>query len=153
MGHNDPDSDIVDDSQTINEDYCPVVKKKRGGCVVLHEWSDGDIVALIHAVETKPELWKCSDPGYKNRTKKDAAWRDIEENVFHRIIKTTEISAKWSNLRVQYKSYAAKYKNRPSGSGRSQIAKWKFFDAMNFVGAVDDLLSESTISNLPMPVS
>lgn len=27
MGDNDPDSDIVDDSQTIDEDYWPVVKK------------------------------------------------------------------------------------------------------------------------------
>lgn len=146
------DDEIIDDSQEIEEISNPVTKRKRGR-VILHEWSENDIVALIQAVEAKPELWKSSNPWYKNRTKKDAAWRDIEENVFNSIIKLSEITTKWNNLRVQYKSYAAKYKNKPSGSGRSQIAKWKHFDSMNFIGTGDDLSAETTISNLSNPVS
>lgn len=137
-----------ENSQDVVESQQQAPKKKRAR-IIAHEWTEHEINELIQAVETKPELWKSSHESYKNRNKKDAAWRDIEENVFDSDIKLAEITTKWNNLRVQYKTYAVKYKTKPSGSGRGIINKWKHFDAMNFIGANEESSTETTVSNLP----
>lgn len=111
------DDDVV--TQELEVSAGP--KKRKRLRFVAHEWSDGEIIKLIESVEMKPELWKCNHVAYKNRNKKDSAWRDIEENVFNSVIRVQDIQTKWNNLRVQYKSYAAKYKNKPSGSGRGNV--------------------------------
>lgn len=124
------------------------MKRKRTRYIA-YDWSEVEINSLICAVEEKPELWLSTHSGYRNRVKKDAAWRDIVENVFANKIALTDITTKWNNLRVQYKSYSAKYKSMPSGSVRSNIVKWRFLDAMHFIGG-NDLATETTISNLPL---
>lgn len=124
-------------------------KTKKRARTVLHEWNDSEINNLISAVETKVELWKSNHELYKNKLKKDAAWRDISENVFDSKLSSSELNTKWSNLRVQYKTYAAKYKLKPSGSGAQTINKWKFFDCMSFIDGNNESI-QATESNLPM---
>lgn len=141
----DPDYVPENDSEVEKQ---PSSKKKRTRAIT-YEWTDIEILKLISSVELKELLWKPNHEHYKNRNAKDAAWREIEE-AFGGKVKTGDLTTKWNSLRVQYKQYAAKYKSKPSGSGREATNKWKFFDAMNFIGVSDDTLTETTVSNLQM---
>lgn len=144
---NSDEGEITTQTQTQTKSNSQKNRKRVRS--ILHEWNDSEIQQLISAVETKCELWKSNHELYKNKTKKDAAWRDISENVFDGKLSSTELNTKWSNLRVQYKSYASKYKSKPSGSGFESISKWKFFDCMSFIDANNES-DEVTESNLPV---
>lgn len=125
-------------------------KKRMRSRAIFYEWTEHEIVKLIQAVKKKPELWKPSHKMYKYRNKRKMAWRDIEENVFNSIINLSEITSKWNNLRVQYKTYAVRYKalERESGSEWVNNTKWRHFDAMIFIDANYEQLTETSISNL-----
>ncbi|XP_053699387.1 zinc finger protein 737-like [Sabethes cyaneus] len=144
LAENYNNNSVDESTETVEQ-----TQRKKRDRTISHEWSEDEITALIQAVKSKPELWKASHPSYKDRAKKDAAWRDIEQNVFGSRIKPAEITIKWNSLRVQYNMYVSKYKSKPSVSGRGPVIKWRYFHAINFIGMNNGSFRKPTIPDLP----
>ncbi|XP_062565486.1 uncharacterized protein LOC134227824 [Armigeres subalbatus] len=97
---------------------------------VTSEWSEYNTLTLIAAVEERDCLWNTSHEDYKSREVRGHVWADIYENVFNREIDIGQLGAKWTNLRIQYKSYHAKAKRGP--------VSWKYYPHMIFLAAVQE---------------
>lgn len=129
-----------------NESDILTSKNPRKKPKVVKDWEDEDICKLISLVELKCCLWNAVDEGYHNKMMRDNAWRHIAES-FEGKFSQTDLNAKWTNLRIQYRSYAARAKTK-SGQGCVETPKWKFFSAMGFVGRAEDKQTQITVSNL-----
>ncbi|XP_075149547.1 uncharacterized protein LOC142223552 [Haematobia irritans] len=123
----------------------PPNKKPRTKPKVVKDWEDEDVFKLITFVESQPCLWNAGDEGYHNKMLRDNAWKSICEG-FEDKFSQIDVNAKWTNLRIQYRGYAARAKTK-SGQGYVEQPKWKFFNAMSFVGRVEDQQTQRTISN------
>ena len=55
-------------------------KNKRKSPHVTSTWSTEDIYNLLSLIEGHPCLWEYSSVGYRDRHKRDLAWRDVAEN-------------------------------------------------------------------------
>lgn len=123
-------------------------KKRQVKPKVCSVWSEQDIFKLISCVECMPMLWNAQDEKYRNKTERQSAWKHISETDFDGKFKESEIMAKWSNIRIQYRSYFAKYRKTKSGQGASEQVKWKFYEAMDFVGRAEEEQTSTTVSNM-----
>lgn len=75
---------------------------------------------LIICVECLPLLWNAQDEKYKNRVARKSSWKDMSELDFEYKFTDNELQAKWTNLRIQYRSYLARSENQiRSRCGRS----------------------------------
>lgn len=93
-------------------------------------------------------LWNAKDEKYRNKIERQSAWKHISEADFDGKFNDTELMAKWSNMRIQYRSYFSKYRKTKSGQGASAPVKWKFYEALDFVGRAENEQTDSTVSNL-----
>lgn len=129
-------------------DYEPVKKSARKAKKVSADWDDESINKLICAVEVHECLWNAGLKEYRNKTHRDTAWSEVC-NAFDGKYPVNEISAKWANLRIQFKSYAAKFKKTKSGQGFGEYqVHWRFFKPMMFIATAETEQSTSTESNL-----
>lgn len=91
-------------------------------------------------------LWDAGDEAYHNKTLRDRAWKNIAQH-FEQKYAAAELNAKWLNLRIQFRGYAARAKTK-SGQGATETPKWIFFNAMRFVGHAETQQTQATTSNL-----
>lgn len=109
-------------------------KKRQIKPKVCSEWSDHDIFKLISCVECMPVLWNAKDEKYRNKIERQSAWKQVSEIEFGSKYTDSELMAKWSNIRIQYRSYYTKCHKTKSGQGVNEQVKWKFYEAMYFIG-------------------
>lgn len=149
------DEEYVEDlmEPEIQETSTPVSKSKRKKPKVAAEWSDDAIFKLISCVEVNEQLWNASHPQYRNKIERSSIWKSISEIDFESKFNESELLAKWTNIRIQFRGYAAKAKKTKSGQGASTATKWKFFSAMQFVDTAEENQSSHCESNLSLTES
>lgn len=125
-------------------------KKRQVKAKVVSEWTDAEIFKIISCVECLLLLWDAKDPKYKNREARNSAWNTISEVDFDSKFTDHELQAKWTNLRIQYRSYVSKLQKTKSGQGAEENAtcKWKFYNSMQFVGSSEQEQTSATVSNM-----
>lgn len=125
-------------------------KKRQAKPKVEAEWTEPEIFKMINCVECLPLLWNAQDEKYKNRGARNSAWKDMSELEFESKFTDHELQAKWTNLRIQYRSYLSKSQKTKSGQGAEDhvTCKWKFFEAMQFVGSTEQEQTSATVSNM-----
>lgn len=146
-----PDSDdlsLDDDFVLTQSKKTKATKRRQVKPKVSSEWSDEEMFKLIECVEGYPMLWNAKDIKYRNKVDRQSAWKEMESNVFDGKFSAGEIMAKWSNMRIQYRSYDAKIRKTKSGQGAVEQVRWKFFNAMDFVGRAEASQTATTVSNL-----
>lgn len=121
-------------------------KQKRAK--VTAEWSHEDICKLIKAVEERRTVWDFSSPEYK--LPKISAWQEIADLMGNAT--PDECKAKWSNLRVTFKTNLAKYRSHKSGQGADEsfTIVWKYFKSMLFLESNDVRQSTESVSSMSL---
>lgn len=142
----DDDHEIVPAPEVLIEEPASQNKKRKRAKVEV-EFDDKSTGDLISAVEEHPCLWNAASENYKNRVLRDATWREISENVFDGKFDATQLSAKWTNLRIQFRSYKMKSKGKSGQAAKSKIV-WKFYNSMLFVASAEESQTPTTESNL-----
>lgn len=138
------DEDIIFD-ETEEELSTPVSKSKRKKPKVATEWTDEDTFKLISCVEVHEQLWNAQ---YRNKTERTSIWQTISQVDFENRFNEHDLLAKWTNIRIQFRGYAAKAKKTKSGQGSSSATLWKFFSAMQFIDEAEEDQSSHCESNL-----
>lgn len=154
--------DEVEDDKSQDADYTPNSKKiigKRNAKTskpaksstkkpkVATDWTDEEVFKLIACVELQPPLWNAGDAKYKNRIERNKIWNEMSENEFESKFDAEQLLAKWTNVRIQYRSYAAK-KTKSGQEAEAPAINWKFFSSMAFVGRAEVEQTALTESNL-----
>ncbi|KAL3971556.1 hypothetical protein ACER0C_027075 [Sarotherodon galilaeus] len=85
---------------------------------------------LISAVANHPELYDASCYFYRDRNKKDLAWRHISEEIGQ---PEDICRRKWKSLRDTYNKEKRTEKEKRSGSAAGSGKRWKFFAVMGFL--------------------
>ena len=100
---------------------------------------------LIHLYFEHPCLWKVTDLTYKDRYKRDAAYRIIGNELK---IEATEVKVRLKKLRTQFLQEKKKLLKRKTGSGADEVksTKWKWFSALSFLS--DSINQRPTKSTL-----
>ncbi|KAH8390027.1 hypothetical protein KR200_005652 [Drosophila serrata] len=95
-------------------------------------WDRDNIIKLIELYENHSVLWDVSSGDYKNKHKKQNAYREIAEALGK---SDDEIKTKIHNLRTQFLQEVRRVKQKKSGQGTSDnyTSKWEFFDALKFI--------------------
>ena len=100
------------------------------------------------AVECLPMLWNALDEKYRNRIERQTAWKVMSEVDFDHKFNENELMAKWTNIRIQYRSYFSRNRKTKSGQEANEPVKWKFYEAMDFIGRAEEEQTPTTVSNL-----
>ncbi|XP_039892427.1 transcription factor Adf-1-like isoform X2 [Simochromis diagramma] len=79
---------------------------------------------LISAMANHPELYDASYYFYRDRNKKDLAWRHISEEIRQ---PEDICRRKWKSLRDTYNKEKRTEKEKRSGSAAGSGRRWKFF--------------------------
>ncbi|CAI5685706.1 unnamed protein product [Oreochromis niloticus] len=85
---------------------------------------------LISAVANHPELYDASCYFYRDRNKKELAWRHISEEIGQ---PEDICRKKWKSLRDTYNKEKRTEKEKRSGSAAGSGRRWKFFAVMGFL--------------------
>ncbi|KAL4008760.1 hypothetical protein ACER0C_002612 [Sarotherodon galilaeus] len=85
---------------------------------------------LISAVANHPALYDASCYFYRDRNKKDLAWRHISEEIGQ---PEDICRRKWKSLRDTYSKEKRTEKEKRSGSAAGSGRRWKFFAVMEFL--------------------
>ncbi|KAL3976785.1 Arf-GAP domain and FG repeat-containing protein 1 [Sarotherodon galilaeus] len=85
---------------------------------------------LISAVANRPELYDASCYFYRDRNKKDLAWRHISEEIGQ---PEDICRRKWKSLRDTYNKEKRTRKEKRSGSAAGSGRRWKFYAVMGFL--------------------
>ncbi|KAL3970154.1 WAP four-disulfide core domain protein 3 [Sarotherodon galilaeus] len=85
---------------------------------------------LISAVANHPELYDASCYFYRDRNKKDLAWRHISEEIGQ---PEDICRRKWKSLRDTYNKEKRTEKEKGSGPAAGSGKRWKFFAVMGFL--------------------
>lgn len=138
--------EYLDESQ--NESATKTQKRrKQAARRVEDSWKDDDVTLLIAEVETHPCLWDARNEGYKNKTSRETAWRDISE-TFGNKITMQQLNIKWQLLRNAFRNASSKAKKTKSGQGVETTPQWKFHSHMAFVTAAEKAQNVVSVSNL-----
>lgn len=103
---------------------------------------------MISSVEPRECLWNAGIEDYKKKHLRDAAWREIAEVIFDGKYSAAEVCAKWSNLRIQFKSNGRKHGKSGQGTDEMNTVSWKFYDHLKFIEAAENQQSTASASNL-----
>ncbi|KAI8114861.1 hypothetical protein CVS40_12791 [Lucilia cuprina] len=121
------------------EPQTPVPKKKKKTSVT-SSWTYSSING-IQAVEEHPCVWEYSIPDYKDRNKREQAWRDIKENCPGHTVE-------WANVKTAFQNVKKKNKAK-SGQGAENIQPhWPHWTAMQFYNQHYTSKSSSSVSTL-----
>ncbi|KAK7895209.1 hypothetical protein WMY93_020534 [Mugilogobius chulae] len=85
---------------------------------------------LITAVFAKPVLYNVTLKDYRDRLKKDIAWRRTSEEVG---LSVDICKKRWKSLRDTYMKERRKAKEKRSGSAAGSAKKWRFFEVLTFL--------------------
>lgn len=142
------DNDPIFALNSTTSQHIQPKKKRQVKPKVCAEWTNDDIFKLISCVKSVKMLWNAKDEKYRNKIERKSAWKQISDADFDRKFSDTELMAKWTNMRIQYRSYFAKYRKTKSGQGKDESIKWKFYEAMDFVDSAEGEQTATTASNL-----
>ncbi|CAM4571970.1 unnamed protein product [Leuciscus chuanchicus] len=85
---------------------------------------------FILAVSSHPELYDSSSYFYRDRNKKDLAWKRVSEEIGQ----TEEVCRKkWKSLRDTYLKEKRKEMEKRSGSAAGSVKRWKFSQILGFL--------------------
>ncbi|XP_077073440.1 transcription factor Adf-1-like [Siphateles boraxobius] len=85
---------------------------------------------LILAVSGQPELFDSSSYFYRDRNKKDLAWKKISEEI----VQPDDVCRKkWKSLRDTYLKEKRKEMEKRSGSAAGSGKRWKFSQILGFL--------------------
>nr|CAH7720345.1 unnamed protein product [Callosobruchus chinensis] len=95
------------------------------------EWNNDNVLELINAYRVRPVLWNSLDPYYKNKNKKEDAWRELADML---TTDTAEIKKKMQSLLASFRREKQKLKTT-SGMGSEEIydTKWFAFKSLLFL--------------------
>lgn len=93
------------------------------------EWSNEEMLQLIDEYRLRPVLWDPTHNLFKNRNKKEDAWKDLAK-LFK--TDTVEIKRKINSLLASFRREKQKVVLKPSGSGTEEIYKTKWFAFSSF---------------------
>lgn len=110
--------------------------------------SDHSNDKLISCVECVLMLWNAKNQNYKNKVERQTAWKHMSELDFESKFTDDELLVKWTHIRIQYRSYFAKFRKTKSGQGVETEIKWKFYRAMSFLGKAEEEQTPNTVSNM-----
>ncbi|XP_055619500.1 uncharacterized protein LOC129764447 [Toxorhynchites rutilus septentrionalis] len=150
IGTDDESIKNIEQEVLVEEKDIYQVKKKRKRGKVEAAWDEANINKLISAVEENDCIWNAGNKEYKNRDMRDASWQHITENVFDGQYSVAEVCAKWTNLRIQFRSYHAKENKRKSDQGAYSRISWRFYRQMMFINNAEDQQTEKSESNLTL---
>uniref|UniRef100_A0A8C2Z8S6 MADF domain-containing protein n=1 Tax=Cyclopterus lumpus TaxID=8103 RepID=A0A8C2Z8S6_CYCLU len=85
---------------------------------------------LTIAVCGHPEIFNTSSYDYRNRLKKDVAWKAVSEDVG---IPVEVCRKKWKGLRDTYLKEKRRATDKRSGSGAGSLKKWKYSAVLSFL--------------------
>ncbi|KNC24364.1 hypothetical protein FF38_04613 [Lucilia cuprina] len=132
---------LIEDFSLSQEPQTPVPKKKKKTSVT-SSWT----YSSINAVEEHPCVWEYSIPDYKDRNKREQAWRDIKENCPGHTVE--DCKAKWANVKTAFQNVKKKNKAK-SGQGAENIQPhWPHWTAMQFYNQHYTSKSSSSVSTL-----
>lgn len=125
-------------------------EKKRKSRKITTDWTDEKVAALIGSVEDEPVLWNATLQEYRNKIKRDSAWKNMSEVVFENAIGPSELNTKWQSLRCQYKDQLNRAIKKKSGQGTDEnyTVRWKHYEQMKFLDSGDGSETTETTSNL-----
>lgn len=126
----------------------PTISRKRVKPKVVVGWTEENVLKLIACVELEECLWNAGNPEYKNKIKRMGIWRQISDQEFDGAYTADDLLAKWTNIRIQFKTQATKKKATKSGQATEAKRDWKYYQAMKFVEQAEDEQTTETISNL-----
>ncbi|KAH8287280.1 hypothetical protein KR054_005153 [Drosophila jambulina] len=108
-------------------------------------WDREKTLKLIELYEKHSVLWNVSSADYKNKHKKQHAYREITKKL-HK--SDDEIKTKIHHLRTQFLQEVRRLKQKKCGQSISDncTSKWEFFDALKFIKNDDG--NNDKISNL-----
>ncbi|KAH8405291.1 hypothetical protein KR222_002902 [Zaprionus bogoriensis] len=86
-------------------------------------WTTAEICKLIALVKKETCIWDVADSAYANKQLKKNAWSRVSEGLDSQY-RDSEMHAKWSNLRIQYRI-----------NQRKARTSWRFFNALSFLTA------------------
>lgn len=69
------------------------------------EWGNDKCIRLISAYQGRPELWQPSDDNYRNKIRRQEAWKEIADEVESSV---DIVKAKMSSLLSSYRRERAK---------------------------------------------
>lgn len=140
------DSDF-EERQPSNGSKQIMQKPKRKKVINSNDWTDTATLQLIDYVETHPCIWNKRLKEYHDKSIRDSAWREISD-MFEDKFPTQDLTAKWTNLRIQFNSYSTKAKACKSGQGAGDYqVHWRFYKKMLFLKAADVRETTTTESN------
>lgn len=125
------------------------LKKRRNYAKkVERKWTEEEIERLISAVEERRLLWDVGAAEYK--LPKIDAWQEVADAVGN--ITMDDAKAKWSNLRITFKTNLNKYRSKKSGQGTDELVTihWRYFDSLMFLEANDVQQSSESTSSLTL---
>ncbi|BES94050.1 Alcohol dehydrogenase transcription factor Myb/SANT-like [Nesidiocoris tenuis] len=100
------------------------------------DWKEKDEVVLINALESRPTLWKLTDPMYRITHVKDQLWDEVANEIDNPSVNGGEARRKWSVLRDSFSKIHRKVERSKSGVLGSNFVyrpKWKWYQAMTFL--------------------
>ncbi|CAH0561721.1 unnamed protein product [Brassicogethes aeneus] len=111
--------------------------------------SNDVVPKLIEAVQARPALWDHTLPlKYRGRDLKEKLWKEVHKEI-NGALPLEYLDKKWRNLRDTFLRYSKKL--TPSGPGRDDKKKWKYFDILFFLSEKN--ASRQTHSNIPNELS
>ncbi|KAH8264412.1 hypothetical protein KR038_008316 [Drosophila bunnanda] len=95
-------------------------------------WDRESTIKLIELYENQSVLWDVSSQDYKDKHKKQNAYRAIGEELGK---SDDDLKTKIHNLRTQFFQEVRRVKQKKSDQGTSDnhTSKWEFFDALKFI--------------------
>ncbi|XP_049306208.1 uncharacterized protein LOC125776711 [Bactrocera dorsalis] len=137
---------ICENISNMSAEPTPTPDKKRKRFKVTMAWSSEDVFNLIEIMEKHPCLWEYSSSDYKNRQKRENAWREVAANCHGRSV--DECKAKWANVKTAYNNTKNKLQAKSGQSASSSQPHWQFWTAMQFYHNHDKEKTTSSVSNI-----
>ncbi|XP_028131331.1 uncharacterized protein LOC114327031 [Diabrotica virgifera virgifera] len=94
------------------------------------EWLKADVEQLIYLYQCKPELWDITSEIYKDKLKKQNAYKELAED-FNTTVE--EIQRKIHNLRTQFNNEVKKLNKTKSGQSTGEVFKWPYYKSLLFL--------------------
>lgn len=103
------------------------------------EWGNDRCLRLVAAYERRPELWQSTDDNYRNKNRRQEAWKELADEVESTI---DIVKAKMSSLLSSYRREKAKEKmpfstpqtvTKPDRQERTYKSRWFAYSALKFL--------------------
>lgn len=100
------------------------------GLLISMEWTKDQTLRLIQAFKDKELLWNASNEDYKDRTKKNEAWKEIA-NIFN--VERSDIEKKVRNLIGQFHRELKRNPAKTDDEDDGERSKWFAFKSLLFL--------------------